>query len=215
MPGRAVTIDEAIDKIGKFSKQDAIDLIESSQGVPSCRTGKLGHPLDHCEMTTHIWPIGRFQNQQALLDPRGDDPGTVFREPDRAATAIGKGRHTMAWTDHHLIQAVRDLFLGNGTFTALHHLKRKKVRARLVYARPTSHTALALTSTSEKVSGVRYHVATQEKLSERYVAVLDHCAGGRLHLQTIFADPDNARLVRITVNGAEPGDVPFVAEFEP
>ena len=108
MLGRTVTIDDAIEKIGNFSAQDAIDLIESSQGVLS-HTGQLGHPLQHCEMTTRAWPVARFQGH--LLESRGDTGGDLIREPDSLATQMNKGAHTMSWTDRHLIQATRDLFL--------------------------------------------------------------------------------------------------------
>jgi hypothetical protein len=77
MTGRTVTIDEAMEKIGSFSAQDAIDLIESSQNVAAwIGKGGRGHPLQHCEMTTRSWPGGsRFQNLEALLDPQADGPG--------------------------------------------------------------------------------------------------------------------------------------------
>jgi hypothetical protein len=194
-----VPFDDAIETIGNFSAQDAIDLIESSQGVLS-HTGQLGHPLQHCEMTTRAWPVARFQGH--LLESRGDTGGDLIREPDSLATQMNKGAHTMSWTDRHLIQATRDLFLGNGAYTALHELKKSGVGARLEYARPTSHTTLAAISESIKVSGIRQPLPMQQNVTQAYLAVLDHCAGGRLQLQTIFAQPSNSNLVSIKVRQA-------------
>ena len=206
MPGRAVTIDEAIEKIGRFSRQDAIDLLESSHGFVSFNK-QIGHPLQHCEITTRAWPIGRFQNPETLVEN--------MPSPETAAVELDKREHTMAWTDQHLIQAVRDLFLGNGAFTALHHLKTKGIGARLIYSRPTSHTTNPIISTSSKVNGIRRHKSSaDDKLTRSYKAILDHCSGGRLHLQTLYALPNNSQNVRIEVRpGHAPGDKSFLAEF--
>jgi hypothetical protein len=217
MTGRTVNIDEAMEKIGSFSAQDAIDLIESSQNVAAwIGKGGRGHPLQHCEMTTRSWPGGSgFQNLEALLDPQADGPGDIFRAPDHAAAEIGKRMHSLSWTDQHLIQAVRDLFLGNGAFTALYHLKAKGVKAKLVYTRPTSHTTIAVMSTSKKVAPKTWqHESSSETLTRSYSAVLYHCPAGRLQLQTLFAIPEQTRTVRIEVTGPTQSDVPFVAEFQ-
>ena len=206
MPGRAIKIDEAIEKIGRFSKQDAIDLIESSHGVSSWN-GRIGHPLQHCEIPTRAWPIGRFQNPETLAEEKTPSP-------ERAAADLDKSTHTMSMTDLHLIQAVRDLFLGGGAFTALYHLKVKGVRSRLIYSKPTSHTTIPVTSTSEGPKGYRQHkCTTDDKLTRSYIAILDHCEGGRLQLQTIFAQPSNPSVTRIEVRGPSPDDKPFLMEF--
>jgi hypothetical protein len=215
MTGRIVTIDEAMEKIGRFSAQDAIDLIESSQNL-AAPNGKRGHPLQHCEMTTRSWRgVSRFENLEALLDPQVDGPGDIFRNPDRVAANIGKNIHSMSWTDQHLIQAIRDLFLGNGAFTALYHLKAMDVDAKLEYTRPTSHTTIAIMSTSEGVSPAnRQHVSSSKTRTRSYTAVLYYCPARRLHLQTLFPIPEQTRMVRIRVTAPTKGDVPFVAEFQ-
>jgi hypothetical protein len=213
MPGRVMTIDEAIEKIGNFSRQDAIDLIEGSQGVTGGK-GKAGHPLDHCEMTTRAWPIPRSHNP-VLIEPRTGAAGDLYRSSDAVAALMKKKAHTMSWTDLHLIQAVRDLFLGKGAFMALYHLKEKGIGARLTFVKPTSHTANALTATATKIDKITFHAsASRESLTERYIGIFDHCAGQRLHLQTLYAEPGHARLIRIEVEGIKPNDQPFVAELD-
>jgi hypothetical protein len=212
MPGRAMTIDEAIEKIGNFSRQDAIDLIESSQGVTGGK-GKPGHPLEHCEMTTRAWPIPR-SNDFVLIEPRDGADGDTFRSPDAVAQLFKKKAHTMSWTDLHLIQAIRDLFLGKGAYMALHNLKEKGIGARLTFVKPTSHTTNALTAMATKIGKFTFHAsAPHESLTESYMGIFDHCPGQRLHLQTLFAEPDNSHMIRIAVKGAKSDDKPFVAEF--
>jgi hypothetical protein len=201
MPGRPVTINEAIDKIGSFSRQDAIDLIASSQGVPTW-TGQAGHPLEHCEITYNAWPNVRFHGSPGvpLLGLGGGAGDAVLLRPDELARDLGKGRHTLSWTDEHLILAVRDLFLGNGAFMALHNLKTAGVNSRLVFKKPTSHTTIATVATSVKPPGsARVATSSVNPLSQSYKAVLDLCTPDRLHLQTIFAEADNSEDVEILV----------------
>lgn len=207
-----MTIDEAISKIGSFSRQDAIDLVASSQGVPSW-TGEPGHPLEHCEVTYTAWPMVRFHGSPGVgLSGLGGGTGhAVVTRPERLALELEKGRHTLSWTDEHLLIALRDLFLGKGAFMALHHLKGAGVGSRLVFKKPGSHSTVATVSSSSKAGGVRREEPATESLTRTYKAVLDHCVGGRMHLQTIFAEADNGQNVEILVRHGN--TVVFTTQF--
>jgi hypothetical protein len=128
----------------------------------------------------------------------------------------------MVWTDRHLIQALRDLFLGRGSFTALHQLRNAGLGARLIFTKPTSHTAQLVLSKANKVKvgpagGVTtfIHASSSEAATEFYRGVFDHAYGGRLHLVTLFPDAKaKSTTIQVLAPGAGAQDKPvFCATF--
>jgi hypothetical protein len=86
MADRLVTIDEVLEKVGNFTEQDAVDLIENSHNREGMGKKKTrGHPLQHCEMTTRNWSIPpRFITTDALISR--DQAGDFYRNPVEAAS---------------------------------------------------------------------------------------------------------------------------------
>jgi hypothetical protein len=199
-----MTLDEAIAKIGQFTRDDAISLIAGSHGHPSF-TGQPGHPLDHCELTWHSWPTPRFHAHPGGLSSNMRDDMDAISRPTDIAKDLSKGSHTLSWTDAHLVQGVADIFKGNGAFTALYNLQKLGVGHRLEFRKPTSHTAGTTTARSQKQLGVRHALPPVEGLTCTYLAILDHCAPSRLQLQTMYAVEDTSREIFIRIRKYNPG----------
>jgi hypothetical protein len=197
---RDVLIDDALGKIERlaFTREDAIDLIASSQNRMSW-TQQLGHPLDHCDMILHAWPQGRTIGDSegrnlVELGPMRFRDAQVFNrvgDVDGFAADIDKPRHSFAWTDLHLIQALKDMFLAKGAYTALWKLRAAQTPARLIFKKPTSHTTVM--DVSVKSTGT-----STQQAANRYLMVLDLCAGRRLQLQTLYPiDAGNEVFIKV------------------